>query len=229
MVVDPARSADVAASCEEAADAGVKVAMLRSEVLVKISDAVTPQGCAAIVRSQDLHLDDVGDGDLVILDEVRDPGNLGAVVRVAEAAGTAGVVLTGSSADPFGPKALRASTGSTFRIPVVDGGALGDVLEDLNARGVTSFATSSHGGEDFSAVSWPHPMALVFGNEAHGLAPAMLERCERRVEIPLGGQVESLNRAVAAGILLFSSARPLRSTKAPQAPSTMQTMAEGEN
>ena len=103
MVVDPARSADVAASCEQAADAGVTGAMLRSEVLVKISDAVTPHGCAAIVRSQDLHLDDIGDGDLVILDEVRDPGNLGAVVRVAEAAGTAGVVLTGSSADPFGP------------------------------------------------------------------------------------------------------------------------------
>lgn len=228
MVIDPAEVESAATLSRRAASSGCSVAVLRADVLARISDAVTPQGCAAIVGSRTFGFDALGDGDLVVLEDARDPGNLGAVVRVAEAAGAAGVVLAGSSADPFGPKALRASAGSTLRLPVVEGGALDAVLSHLGRRGMTTVATSSHGGEDFASFHWPHPMALVLGNEAHGLDPVSIGRCDRTVAIPLAEQVESLNLSVAAGILLFASARRLRSTKTPQGPSTMLSMTEGE-
>ena len=184
--------------------------MLAGGVLEKVADAVTPQGCAAIARRPRAELSDLAlDGLLLVLDDVRDPGNLGAVVRVAEAAGCEAVLLTGSPVDPFGPKALRGSTGSTFRLPVVEAGAVAPLLDALSARGVTTMATSSHGGEDFAQVDWPEATAIVLGNEASGLDRATVEACARRVTIPLVEPVESLNLAVTAGILTFSATRRL--------------------
>ena len=191
--------------------------MLSAGVLEKVADAVTPQGCAAIARQDRTTLADLAlVGTVLVLDEVRDPGNLGAVVRVAEAAGCEAVVLTGSPVDPYGPKALRGSTGSTFRLPVVEAGAAVPLLDALAAKGVVTMATSSHGGQDFARIDWPAATAIVLGNEASGLDAATVEACARRVTIPIAAPVESLNLAVTAGILAFSAARHLteRSTSA---------------
>jgi len=216
FVAADSRSDEVDVAIDLARAAGTPVATLAPGVLEKVADAVTPHGCAAIARERRTSLEELSlDGLLVVLDEVRDPGNLGAVVRVAEAAGCRGVVLTGSPADPFGPKALRGSTGSTFRIPIVEAGPIGPLLDHLAARGVATVATSSHGGEDFARFAWPDAVAIVLGNEAAGLDARALDVCGRRVMIPLVEAVESLNLAVTAGILVFAASRHLAERDAP--------------
>ncbi len=210
FVAVDARSEEVDAAADAARAAGIDVSLLSAGVLDKVADAVAPQGCAAIARQRSARLDDLAlSGTVLVLDEVRDPGNLGAVVRVAEAAGCEAVLLTGSPVDPFGPKALRGSTGSTFRLPVVEAGAPLPLLDALAARGVVTMATSSHEGEDFATIDWPEATAIILGNEASGLDPTTVEACARRVTIPLAASVESLNLAVTAGILVFSAARHL--------------------
>lgn len=210
FVAADARSAEVDAAVGLARSKGVPVAGLAPGVLEKVADAATPHGCAAVALDRRTSIGELAlRGQLLVLDEVRDPGNLGAVVRVAEAAGCEAVLLAGSSADPFGPKALRGSTGSTFRVPVVEAGPVLALLDMLGENGVVTMATSSHEGEDFGAIDWPSAVAIVLGNEAAGLDAATVAACERRVTIPICAPVESLNLAVTAGILAFSAARGL--------------------
>ena len=217
FVASDAQSPELSSAVSSARAAGVSVAMLADGVLEKVADAVTPQGCAAIAPATPMGLSDISfEGLVLILDDVRDPGNLGAVARVAEAAGCSALVLTGSPVDPFGPKALRGSTGSMFRLPVVEAGPIAPLLEVLVGRGVVTVATSSHEGEDFAAFDWPGSVAIVLGNEATGLDATSMERCTHRITIPIAATVESLNLSVTAGVLAFAAVRRLTA----QRPST---------
>jgi TrmH family RNA methyltransferase len=152
-----------------------------------------------------------GDKDTVpialLLCRINNPSNLGAVLRTAEASGIAGVIVTENSADVYSPKALRASMGAAFRMPVWNDVSFEQVLNWAKANGLRSTATSAGSTENYTSADWLTPRLLIFGSEAHGLPESELARVEESIHIPMENDVESLNLAVAAGIILFEAKR----------------------
>jgi TrmH family RNA methyltransferase len=152
------------------------------------------------------------DGPLtvVVLHEVRDPGNVGTLIRTADAAGADLVLLTRTSADPYSPKAVRAAVGSLFHLPVLTGAEMGDVLETLAERSVTAAATSGRAEAELFTVELPERLAWILGNEARGLDEETLAAAPLTVRIPLAGSAESLNVHTAATVCLFETLRRRR-------------------
>jgi TrmH family RNA methyltransferase len=143
---------------------------------------------------------------VVIAVDVQDPGNVGAIVRVAEAAGATGVTIAGASADPFGWKALRGSMGSALRLPIVH--RPGDrALDALRAAGCRIVATAPHGGRSLYETDLRGPVAVVIGGEGPGLAPADLAAADAVMTVPMAPPVESLNAAVTAAIVAYEARR----------------------
>jgi RNA methyltransferase, TrmH family len=138
---------------------------------------------------------------------VRDPGNAGAVIRVAHAAGAAAVVCSEGTVDPFNPKTVRASAGSVLHIPIVVAGDTAVVADALAGHGLRCVAAVSRGGTPYGEVDLTSPFALVLGNEANGLPPQLAQRLDASVTIPMGGGAESLNVSTAAAVLCFEAAR----------------------
>jgi len=176
------------------------------ELLERAAHTESPQGVLATFRPRAFSLQDVlaGAGPVLLLDRVADPGNLGLILRTAEAAGSAGVVVSPGTADPLNPKSVRASAGSVLRLPIAHAG-LETAAAALSAAGGRLFATSPHGGVVYTAADLSGRIGLLFGQEGGGLAPELLERFEG-LRIPTG-RVESLNVAMAAGILLYEAKR----------------------
>lgn len=184
---------------------GVRVFALESSVLEKVADAQTPQPVLAVVRFvvSDLRQLPV-DGLILVLHEIRDPGNAGTVIRSADAAGVRAVIFTGQSVDPFNPKTLRATAGSIFRVPIAVG-SLGEVLEHLRLQGARTFATVVRGGVSHRTVDFTKPAVVVIGNEAEGLDPSSVALCQGTITIPMTGHSESLNAGVAASLVAFEA------------------------
>ena len=173
---------------------------LAAGVLERVASTERPQPNLAVVRMPERRPALAELGFVVILDQLADPGNLGTILRSAEAAGVEAVVLTPGSVDPFNPKTVRASAGALFRVPVLEG-----ELRDARAAGLRLLGTSSHLGTRHTEVDWSGRIALVLGNEAHGLpedAPV-----DDWVRIEHRGRAESLNVAMAATVLVFEAAR----------------------
>ena len=147
---------------------------------------------------------------VVVLHEVRDPGNVGTLIRTADAAGADLVLLTRTSADPYSPKAVRAAVGSLFHLPVLAGAEIAPVLETLAARGITAAATSGHAEVELFTVELPQRLAWILGNEARGLDEETLSAAPLTVRIPLAGHAESLNVHTAAPVCLFETLRRRR-------------------
>jgi 23S rRNA (uridine2479-2'-O)-methyltransferase len=148
----------------------------------------------------------------VAFDRPASPGNLGTVIRSADAFGAAGVIVTGHGADPYDPRAVRASTGSLFAVPVVRAGGPGQVLDWVRAQGrfgvpVTVLGTDEHGEVEAARHDLTGPTLIVVGNETNGLSGAWREACDRIVRIPITGSASSLNAASAATVLLYEAAR----------------------
>jgi tRNA G18 (ribose-2'-O)-methylase SpoU len=144
---------------------------------------------------------------VLVADAVQNPGNLGGLLRTAEAAGATGVFLTAGCADPFSWKALRGSMGSAFRLPQRRGLSLAEVLERLRARGVAVLAAAADGELRYDEADLRRPTALLVGNEGAGLSPSALAAADARLRIPIAPHVESLNVAVAAALVLYEAAR----------------------
>jgi TrmH family RNA methyltransferase len=177
-------------------------------VLERVADTVTPQPVLAVVRTPVAAIDDLAGATFVVVCvDVRDPGNAGAVIRVADAAGAHGLVCCDGTVDPFNPKTVRASAGSVLHLPMVAGGDPAVVLDRLGQMGLRRLAASSRGGEAYTAVDLRAPLALVFGNEASGLPEATSDHVDGRVSVPMAGGAESLNVATAAAVLCFEVAR----------------------
>jgi RNA methyltransferase, TrmH family len=194
-----------------ASDAGVRVHELAPGVLERITDTVTPQPVLAVVRTPQASLASLDRPTFVVVCvDVRDPGNAGAIVRVADAAGADAVVCCDGTVDPFNPKAVRASAGSVLHLPVVAGGDPAAVLGALGSLGLQRVAASVRGGRVYTDIEWAEPVALVFGNEGSGLAEGTAAHVDAEVTIPMAGGAESLNVAMAAAVLCFE-ARRLRS------------------
>jgi TrmH family RNA methyltransferase len=202
----PAGDALVAAAGTRA---DVELVEVSDHVLERLADSRTPQGVVAVARIVAAALDEVvGRGFLVVCEAVADPGNAGAVIRVADAAGAAGVVLTRGSVDPYNPKAVRATTGSITHVPVVTDAGVHEVVAACRAVGQQVVGLDAAGRDEvFALETRTAPVALVFGSEAHGLTPEALAAVDRTVAIPRLGRAESLNLATAVAVTAYAAAR----------------------
>lgn len=193
---------------EAATAAEVEVELVSEPALAAMADARTPQGVLAVGRQTPVRLRDAlpeGTRLVAVLDEVRDPGNAGAVIRAADAAGADAVILTGSSVDPWNPKTVRATTGSLFHLTVTTGVAVEAAADAVREAGLELLAADMH-GDPLPDVRLARPTAWLFGNEAHGLSPAARRLADRAVAVPIYGAAESLNLATAAAVCLYASA-----------------------
>jgi len=193
-----------------AAATGARVVAVTAPVLDAMSPVSSPSGLVAIARPLSAPIGAVtrpAPALVAVLADVQDPGNVGAVVRVVDAAGGTGVVACGTSADPFAWKALRGAMGSAFRIPVVRAGATADAVARLKAEGVRIVATAARGGASPYDLDWRRPVACLLGSEGAGLAPGDLELADDRVTIPMRVGVESLNVSTTAAILAYEARR----------------------
>lgn len=191
-------------------DAG-RVHECSDELLARLSQLTTAQGVVAIVRRPAYSLADLMPAGtpplLVVAAGVRDPGNLGALVRTAEAAFATGFVALAGSADPFRDKAVRGSAGSVFRLPVIGGMKLAELVRFARAHELRLLVAENEGGVDPWACDLHGPLALVVGAEGAGVPAEVAAVADARVRIPMAPSVESLNVAVAAGVLLYEARR----------------------
>ena len=199
------------------ASAGLPWHLVDEAALASLAETVHPQGLVAVCRAVDRPLDDLLDARprlLAVCADVRDPGNAGTVIRCADAAGADGVVLTGSSVDPFNGKTVRATAGSLFHLPLAVGGDPRDVVRRVREAGLTVLAADGAGETDLDEAEerglLDRPTAWLFGNEAWGLPDDLAALADHRVAIPIHGRAESLNLATAAAVCLYSSARAHR-------------------
>lgn len=196
---------------ERAHAAGGRVHALQPGVLERVAGTVTPQPVIAVAPWLDVPLGRVTGADLVVVCvDVRDPGNAGTVLRCAEAAGAGAVVFCDGSVDVFNPKTVRASAGSLFHVPVVASGAPAEVLDRLGASGLRRVGTTARGGRAHDESDLSGPIAVVLGNEAHGLPPELGDRLDERITIPMAGRAESLNVGMAAAVICFEALRQRR-------------------
>ena len=214
LYVAPDAASNDAASAlvARAAAAGVRVHHLAPGVLERVTDTVTPQPVLGVVGYLDVPLSTfVGREGLVIACvDVRDPGNLGAVLRVADAMGCNGVVCAGTTVDPYNPKVVRASAGSIFNVPIAVVADAPAALEALAEAGYRRLATVARGGTDYATLDLTGRVALLLGNEANGLPEEIAGAVEALVTVPMGGRAESLNVATTAAVLAAEAARQRR-------------------
>lgn len=196
---------------ERARGVGVEVLEAEPGVIERVADAVTPQPLLSVARFVDVPLARLqGSSFVVVCVELRDPGNLGTVLRGARSAGADGVVCTANTVDLHGPKVVRAAAGSMFHIPVVVGGKPVDVLATLGEWGLRRQGAVASGGADPASVDLTRPTAIVVGNESHGFADDVAGTVDGLVTIPMAPGAESLNVAMATTILCFETARQRR-------------------
>ncbi|HSL57366.1 MAG TPA: RNA methyltransferase [Acidimicrobiales bacterium] len=216
LYAEPDAPADIV---DAARAAGVVVHEVGAGVLAGVTDTVTSRPVVAVAARPVHALADVvalaveRRRPLLVLVEVRDPGNVGTIVRTAEAAGAVGVVCSAGTADPTSPKAVRASSGTVLDLPVVDGGDPAELVAAVAAAGIVVAATVVRGGHDPAGAPLAGAVALVLGGEAQGLAPAITDGADLRLTIPMEGRAESLNVAVAAGVLCFEALRQRRAER----------------
>lgn len=178
----------------------------------RMSSRENPVGIAAIVRWSPGSLDALTprrDGLYLIADDVRDPGNLGTLIRTTDAAGGSALIVRGG-VDPGHPNVMRASLGTTFELPIVAATSIDDVFAWTGLHGVQTIATSAGATRDLWSITPAFPVAILVGNEGTGLPRETAERCDDLVSIPMFGTATSLNVSVAAGIVLFELARRQR-------------------
>ena len=185
-------------------------AMLGTALFGAIAVARLPEESAGAALAAVAALPAEGPLTAVVLHEVRDPGNVGTLLRTADAAGADLVLLTRTSADPYSPKAVRAAVGSTFHLPVIAGADAPALLDALAGRGITAAATSGYASTDLFDTALPERVAWILGNEARGLDEDTLAAAPLAVRIPLAGHAESLNVHTAATVCLFETLRRRR-------------------
>jgi TrmH family RNA methyltransferase len=224
LVIAPGLLGDSPAARMAAAaeDAGTKVVRVTGELFARLSGRDGPSGLAAIVRGRPARLADLAVGPDAVFAGLYgsgNPGNLGTVIRTANAAGAAGVILLGDTADPFSPAAVKASMGALFTTPVAQEAGAESLFGWAAAAGVTVVTTSAAAPASFWEASYPRPLVVLLGAEGPGLPEEVIARGDACVRIPMAGTAESLNLAVAASLLLYEVQRPvLARLPAPAAP-----------
>ena len=181
----------------------IPIVQVSKSVFREISDTDTPQGIIAVCEKPKETLLPFSEGKFLLLDEVQDPGNVGTMIRTADCAGFDAVILGKGCADLYNPKTIRSTQGSLFHLPVFQQ-ELAETIQALKKRQITVFGTALKKATDYRRIEKRSSFALLVGNEGSGVKPQYLELCDENVYIPIYGQAESLNVAVAAGILMYS-------------------------
>ena len=193
------------------AAASKRTALVSEKLLESISYTKTPQGIILLADRPEMTEQRLGVDQqqalIVVMHRVNNPVNVGAIMRTAEAAGASGIVATAHTADPFSPKALRGAMGSAFRLPVWFGPTYHDVISWLKQRNVQTVCADVHATKSYDEIDWRKPSALIVGPESSGLSAEEIASADASVRIPMHGPAESLNVAVATGVLLYEAAR----------------------
>jgi TrmH family RNA methyltransferase len=183
-----------------------------SQVMKKLTQTENPQGISAVIGMKKelepkLFSDDTDMGSiLLILDAIQDPGNLGTMIRTADAAGIKGIVAGNGTVDVYNDKVVRSTMGSIFRVPIIQAN-LAELLPQLREQGFVLIATSLEGAVMYNEQVYEGSVGIVIGNEAKGVSPELFAHCTHRVKVPIYGGAESLNAAVAAGIIMYEAIR----------------------
>ena len=191
-------------------ETGGEIVRAPAPVLAAMSPVRQPSGIVALARARSTTLDEALAGDvplLLVLDGIQDAGNVGAIIRAAEACGATGIVTTVGTADPFGWKSLRGAMGSTFRLPVAARCAAADIVRRLRDREITLIASVPRAGTPLPSCNLRRPVAILLGGEGSGLSETLIAAAGERMSIPMRAPVESLNVAVSAALMLYEAAQ----------------------
>lgn len=188
--------------------AGKNYEVITDEIFKKTADTQSPQGVIALVKQPNYKLADYlkekEDDKYIILNRLQDPGNLGTIMRTAEAAGIKAVIMDSECADIFSPKVVRSTMGAIFRVPFIYSENLSQTINDLKKSGVKCYAAHLEGKTDFRDIDKTTSRAFFIGNEGNGLDAEITALADEKVFIPMQGKAESLNAAVAAALLMYS-------------------------
>lgn len=183
------------------------------EIFQRLSDTQHPQGVLCVMRQKRYEIGLILKQEhplLMVLDHLQDPGNVGTILRAGEAAGVTGVILSAGCADIYNPKVIRSTMGSIYRVPFAYVEDLPQTLEELKQRGIHCYAAHLEGKNSYDRESYVKGSAFLIGNEGNGLSEEVAACADIRIRIPMLGQVESLNAAAAATVLMFEAARQRR-------------------
>ncbi|MGB8453213.1 MAG: RNA methyltransferase [Anaerocolumna sp.] len=201
--------------CSENPDyfTGFSYEIVTDGVLKEISDTLTPQGIMAIVKKPVYDLDKIitaPEANLVLLEAIRDPGNLGTILRTAEGAGVTGIILSKSSVDMYNPKVIRSTMGAIYRMPFIYADNFRETLTQIKKKNILVYAAHLDASFAYDEVNYPLKCAVLIGNEANGLSDEIAGMSDQYIKIPMAGSVESLNAAIAAAILMYEVYRQRR-------------------
>ena len=196
---------------------GRQMEILSDHVFSHVSDTKTPQGILLVMEQRSCEICEMLDLDaqgrkplLMVLDNLQDPGNLGTILRTGEAAGVTGVIMSHDCVDIYNPKVIRSTMGSVYRMPFVYVEHLPETLEVLAEAGIHSYAAHLKGKNSYDQEDYTRGTAFLIGNEGNGLRDEVADAAECYIKIPMCGEVESLNAAVASSVLMFEAARQRR-------------------
>lgn len=192
---------------------GIDYEVVEDRIFNQMSDTQTPQGILCLVRMPSYSLEEVLAGErplCMILEDLQDPGNVGTILRTAEGAGVTGILLSRSTVDVFNPKTIRSTMGSVYRMPFAYIDDLCDVLPELKARGIMTYAAHLKGENAYDGEDYSKGTAFFVGNEGNGLSEHLSRETDRLIRIPMEGKVESLNAAIASSILMYEVYRQRR-------------------
>lgn len=194
---------------------GYSTFLLPEKLFKEISDTESPQGIMAVLRNRQISLDDVlGEiNNLLILESLQDPGNMGTIIRTADAAGITGIIASKGCVDIYNPKVLRSTMGSIFRVPVYVSGDLIQTIGIIKSRGIKVYAAHLQGEINYFEADLTKNTAVIIGNEANGLSDAAAGASHVLLKIPMSGRAESLNASVAASILMYEAVRQRMTNK----------------
>lgn len=182
-------------------------------ILKDASDTLTPQGIMAIVKKTEYDLQQIITNDkanLILLEDLRDPGNLGTILRTAEGAGITGVILSKNSVDMYNPKVIRSTMGAIYRVPFVYAEDFKETLIDIKKNNIQIYAAHLAATNSYDEADYTGKSAILIGNEANGLSDEAARMASQYIKIPMAGKVESLNAAIAAAILMYEVFRQKR-------------------
>lgn len=176
----------------------------------KMSDTQTPQGILTVLKQPEYRLEELitqRNALLIVLEDLQDPGNLGTIIRTGEGAGITGVIMSARTVDIFNPKTIRATMGSIYRVPFVYVDNLKETLQKLHKQGIHTYAAHLKGNTYYDTFSFRESTAFLIGNEGNGLQKETADMAEEYLKIPMEGQVESLNAAIATSLLMYEAHR----------------------
>ena len=183
------------------------------QVFRQLSDTVTTQGILGIVKQPSYSITDILEDKKhiwLLLDDIRDPGNLGTIMRTAEGAGMSAVIMGKGTADLFNPKTVRSTMGAIFRMPFVYVDDITEVIKQIKDNGYSVYGTAMKGSIAYDMADYTKGAGIVIGNEANGIQDSVLECITGSINIPMDGKLESLNAAVAAAVVMYEAARQIR-------------------